>query len=322
MVFAKLGSTGLDCSRLGFGTWQIGGGRWKGLHMNESVRLLQYAAESGINLFDAASVYGQYKGTYDERLSLSLSLLGKAFRGKQREETLICLKLGQLDEFSHRGIYRPEFLVDELKRALTQLRRDYVDICLIHAANLAVVRECCALSVVQTMQAIGLVRFVGYSFEAEIEHARLALTQDIDVLMVQYNLLDEECGSVFGTALERRIGVLVGGPFKRGYLSGKFDKCADLPLRDNYWVWNLRYNRKKVADLLARVKILKTECGGPIGLRRKALHHILRHPGACSAVVGHRSKREIDENIRIAGSIVNGHGGITRVPDPNDAKGT
>lgn len=296
MKYAKLGSTGLDCSRLGFGTWQIGGGRWKGLEPKESVELLQHAADCGVNIFDAAMVYGQYRGELNERRSLSLSLLGKAFQGKRREEILICLKLGQLDEYSHRGIYQPRPMVEELRRALKELRSDYVDICLVHAPNLAAVRDGRALSIVQTIQALDVARFTGYSFEAESEHANLALQQDVDVLMVQYNLLDQECSEVFDAAAERRVGMLVGGPFKRGYLSGRFEKCDDLPIEDNYWSWNLRYNKKKVEELLAKAKKLKQEAGGSRELRRKALHHILRHVGASCAVVGHRSRQEVTEN--------------------------
>src|SRR5438270_13903995 len=110
MNYAKLGRTGLDCSRLGFGTWQIGGGRWKGLEPKGSVELLRYAAECGVNLFDAAIVYGQYRGELNERRSHSLELLGAAFSGK-REQVIYCLKLGQLDEYSHRATYQPRSMV-------------------------------------------------------------------------------------------------------------------------------------------------------------------------------------------------------------------
>lgn len=303
MKYTKLGRTGLDCSRLGFGTWQLGGGRWKGLEPKQSVALLRHAADCGINTFDAAIVYGQYRGELSERRSHSLELLGEAFSGTRREEVIICLKLGQLDEYSHRAIYQPRSMVEELRWALKELKTDYVDICLVHAPSLAEVRDGRALSVVQTIQAMDVAKFTGYSFEAEPEHAKLALTQGIDVMMLQYNLLDEECGEIFAIAADHGVGILVGGPFKRGYLSGDFEKPDDLPLGDNYWSWNLRYTKEKVETVLAKAVELKKEAGGARELRKWALQHILRHASVASAIVGHRSKEEVTENVKAIDEI-------------------
>jgi len=303
MKYAKLGRTGLDCSRLGFGTWQIGGGRWKGLEPKTSVELLRYAADCGINIFDAAIVYGQYRGQLNERRSRSLELLGEAFAGKRREEIICCLKLGQMEEYSHRATYHPRNMVEEFHRALRELKTDYVDICLVHAPSLGEVRDGRALAVVQTLQAMGASRFIGYSFEAEPEHARIALTQDIDVMMFQYNLLDTECAEVFALANDHGVGTIVGGPFKRGYLSGQFDKVEDLPREDNYWEWNLRYAPDKVNSILTRVSQLKEEAGGARELRKEGLRHILQKAGAHSAVVGHRTTDEITDNVKALNEI-------------------
>ena len=302
-MYAKLGRTGLDCSRLGFGTWQIGGGRWKGIGEENSIGLLRHASKSGINIFDAAIVYGQYRGELNERRSRSLELLGKAFGREQREKTIFCLKLGQLEEYSHRATYQPRNMVDEFHRALRELKTDYVDICLIHAPSLGEVRDGRALAVVQTIQAMGAVRFIGYSFEAEAEHAKIALTQDIDVMMFQYNLLDVECADIFGLANERGVGTLIGGPFKRGYLSGEFEKLEDLPSEDDYWAWNVRYSPDKVKMILAKVSELKKSSGNARELRKKGLRQILRQAGANCAIVGHRTVEEITDNVNAVHEI-------------------
>jgi aryl-alcohol dehydrogenase-like predicted oxidoreductase len=304
MKYSKLGRTGLDCSRLGFGTWQIGGGRWKGVGQDDGIKLLRHALDSGVNIFDAAIVYGQYRGGCGEYHSHALELLGEALDGARRKQAFICLKVGQVDEFSHRAIYSPTRVVGDLQRAFKELRTDYVDICLIHAPSLQQVRDGHALAIAQTVQAMGAARFIGYSFEAEPEHAKLALTQDIDVVMLQYNLIDQQCAETFELASERGVGVLVGGPFKRGYLSGRYDRAEDLPLEDGYWEWNLRYCREKVATTLRRAMELRAEAGGVRELRSKALAHILVHPSATVAVVGHRATDEVDDNARIVNEVV------------------
>lgn len=305
MKYTKLGRTGLDCSRLGFGTWQIGGERWKGLDPDESVSLLHHSLDQGVNIYDAAIVYGQYRGELDERRSRSLEYLGNAFGNKsdKRDQVFICLKLGQLDEMSHRAIYQPQRMVEELNRSLRALKTDYVDICLVHAPSFHEVKAGCALAVVQTIQALGKARFVGYSFEAEPELARAALKQGIDVMMYQYNMLDEECADIMSLAEDQGVGCLIGGPFKRGYLSGTFDKAEDLPLDDHYWKWNLDHCRDKVRETLVRVAKLKKQAGGAKELRLLCLQHILKHSGASSAIVGHRSSDEVTENAETIGTI-------------------
>lgn len=303
MIYTKLGRTGLDCSRLAFGTWQIGGGRWKKDDKEAALELLRHSKEVGVNLFDVAAAYGQYRGTIDESRSHALELLGEAFEGKERQEILICLKLGQLDEYSHRANYDPHVLVNQLRQCLRQLRTDYVDICLVHAPSIEEVREGLAISVVRTMQALGLVRYVGYSFEAEPKHAELAIEQSVDVIMVQYNLIDTECENTFALAQDKGVGLLVGGPFKRGYLSGQFQTADDLPLEDDYWAWNLRYSRKKVEDVLQIASNLKEKAGGARALRRLGVQRILRDKGASAAIVGHRSKQEVDDNAKLVSEI-------------------
>jgi len=305
MIYNKLGRTGLDCSKLGFGTWQIGGGRWKGLNDEDSIKLLRKAKELGINIFDAAVVYGQYRGESNEKKSRSLDLLGKAFEGESRKNVIFCLKIGQVDEYSHRAVYEPNNLVAQVQSALLQLNTDYIDICLIHAPTISEVKEQKAISVLQTLQALGIVKFVGYSFEDELEHSKLALEQKIDVLMLQYNLIDDSCLEAFEIAESRGVGVLVGGPLKRGYLSGEFDKVEDLPKDDDYWQWNVRYSRKKVEDILESCFELKNKIGDSKLFRKHAFNHILKNSGVNSMIVGHRNETEIIENSEATIEISN-----------------
>lgn len=297
MIYSKLGQTGLDCSTLGFGTWQIGGGRWKSTSEQESIGLLHHAIDSGINVFDVAMVYGQYKSVDATIRSRSLELLGKAFGDYRRQRVVICLKVGQLDEYSHRSNLKPDWIVAQVREALAILRTDRIDICLIHAPTLQEIRELRGLAVLETLQALGYVRFIGYSIENQPEHAIAALGQKIDVLMLQYNLIDQECAHALSVAADRSVGVLVGGPLKRGYLCGRYTSVADLPRDDDYWDWNLRYARGKVEAFLEQVGRLKGRYGSGEQLRHEALLHVLKTKGVTSAMVGHRLSHEVDENL-------------------------
>ena len=295
MKYRKLGNTGFDVSEIGFGTWQIGGKRWQSPEKDEAISLLREAKLAGINIFDVAVVYGQYRDEMGCLQSKSQELLGEAFK-LERKEVIYCLKLGQFDEYTHRSDYNPERVIEQFKQSLKRLKTDYVDIVLIHAPPLMKVRDEKAITVLKTLRALGDVKAIGYSFENEPQHVQEALKQDIDVIMFQYNLLDTDCGSVIQDAKEHGIGVLVGGPFKRGYLTGRWKTLADIKKEeDNYWEWNLRYNKDKVAQILERVNHHLDEAGSPKELRKRSLDFILSRP-VSSAIVGHRSVNEVIEN--------------------------
>jgi aryl-alcohol dehydrogenase-like predicted oxidoreductase len=51
-------STDLKASRIGLGTWAMGGWMWRGTDEDESVRTIRAALDKGVNLIDTAPVYG------------------------------------------------------------------------------------------------------------------------------------------------------------------------------------------------------------------------------------------------------------------------
>jgi Aldo/keto reductase family len=54
----KVAETSLTISRIGLGTWAIGGWMWGGTDDQESVNTIRAAVDSGINLIDTAPAYG------------------------------------------------------------------------------------------------------------------------------------------------------------------------------------------------------------------------------------------------------------------------
>ncbi len=59
MEMMQVGKSGIEVSRLGLGTWAIGGGSWWGDNDDtESIRTIHAALDLGINIVDTAPVYG------------------------------------------------------------------------------------------------------------------------------------------------------------------------------------------------------------------------------------------------------------------------
>ena len=58
MEYTKLGSSDLNVSRIGLGTWAIGGWMWGGTDEETSIETIRHAVELGVTLIDTAAVYG------------------------------------------------------------------------------------------------------------------------------------------------------------------------------------------------------------------------------------------------------------------------
>jgi len=92
-----------------------------------------------------SAAYGQYQDERRYLQSRAQELVGQAFEG--RREVIYNLKIGHLDESTHRVDFSPTRLVDFFQHSLRQLRTDHADICLLHAPSLAQIKDGRALSV-------------------------------------------------------------------------------------------------------------------------------------------------------------------------------
>ncbi|MEZ0285361.1 MAG: aldo/keto reductase, partial [Thermoleophilia bacterium] len=57
METITLGRTGLEVSRIAFGTWQLGG-EWGSFDEEAAIAAIRRARDLGITLFDTAQAYG------------------------------------------------------------------------------------------------------------------------------------------------------------------------------------------------------------------------------------------------------------------------
>src|SRR6202035_4869106 len=82
MQHIRLGRSGLNVSRIAFGTWQLGGD-WGATDEEAAIRAIRHAHDQGINFFDTAQGYG---------FGASERLLAKALDGDRREDVVIATK--------------------------------------------------------------------------------------------------------------------------------------------------------------------------------------------------------------------------------------
>jgi aryl-alcohol dehydrogenase-like predicted oxidoreductase len=86
MEFTHIPHLKTDVSRIGLGTWAIGGWMWGGTEEQKAISTIQRALENGINLIDTAPVYGFGK---------SEEIVGKALKQYgNRERVVLATKVG------------------------------------------------------------------------------------------------------------------------------------------------------------------------------------------------------------------------------------
>ena len=80
LEYTNIKGTTLKSSRIGLGTWAIGGWMWGGTDEKESIRTIHTALDQGINLLDTAPIYGSGR---------SEEIVGEAMRQYGRRENII-----------------------------------------------------------------------------------------------------------------------------------------------------------------------------------------------------------------------------------------
>ena len=194
---------------LGMGTWGMGGKFERDpQNTEESIELLRYGFDLGINLVDVAELYGE---------GLTEEILGKAMKGRNREDIFVISK-----------VWKEHLHHDEVLRAaegsLKRLGTSYIDLYLIHWPNPAVpLKE--TLSAMETLVEQGLVKEIGVSnfsvplmeeVESHLKHTRLCANQ------IEYNLAARSAEEdVIPFCKARDIRVIAYRPLAKGVLAEK-----------------------------------------------------------------------------------------------------
>ena len=125
MEFATVPGTSLEISRVGLGTWAIGGWMWGGTDDEESIATIRAAVERSLNLIDTAPAYG---------FGRSEEIVGRAIAdGGLRSRVVIATKTGL--EWHDGRVFRNASrrrILREVEDSLRRLRTDYIDIYQVH----------------------------------------------------------------------------------------------------------------------------------------------------------------------------------------------
>lgn len=240
MIQRQFGRTGLRVSAIALGTVSLGvdygieaPGSFGRPTRADSRRLLEFAANAGINVFDTAPAYGD-----------SESIVGEALGG--RPECVIATKVsipeGAGTTLSAAGVEKQ--IRSSLDCSRKALRRDTLDIVQVHNATAPLIRSGLLTDPLRRAQADGVVKFIGVSVYGE-EAGLAAVGAGLDVIQVAYSILDQRLSdTVLSAAAHAGTGVIIRSAYLKGVLT---DKAQWLPAS----MQSLREAAIRVRDTLA-----------------------------------------------------------------------
>jgi D-threo-aldose 1-dehydrogenase len=286
----------------------LGGGPLAGLFTevpeSQAIATVRRALEVGVRLFDTAPLYG---------LGRSESRMGRAFTGVSRESFILATKVGRklepedpaklktryveffdppplraVFDFSYDGVMRSH------EESLRRLNLDFVDILHIHDPDdhwEEVMQG--AYPAVHKLREQGAIHAISAGMNQPEMLSRFARECDFDCFLLagRYTLLDQSAlHELFPLCIQKRIGVIIGGPYNSGILATGAQPGAKFSYQT------------APPETLDRVRKIEEVCKAhSVPLKAAALQFPLAHPAVVSIIPGSRSEAELDENARMVG---------------------
>lgn len=214
MQTRKLGSNGLEVSKLGLGCMGFTSFYGPATDQKDAINLIHRSIELGVNFFDSAEAYGF--GENEE-------LVGKALKGK-RDNVIIATKFGMKKGDQMVLDSRPEHIRTVVENSLKYLQTDVIDLLYQHRVDPNVPIEDVA-GTVKDLITEGKVKYFGLS-EADVDNIRRAhAVQPVSALQSEYSLWWREPeNEIFATLEELGIGFVPFSPLGGGFLTGAIDE--------------------------------------------------------------------------------------------------
>jgi len=310
MLTRPLGSSGIEASAVGLGTWAIGGWMWGGTEEADAVAAIQAAIDRGVSLIDTAPVYG---------FGRSEQLVGQALAGR-RDRVVLATKCGLVwdtdrgdfyfkstpqtvtanGEIAVRRYLGPESIRRELDASLQRLGTDHVDLYQTHWQETTT-------PIVETMGALlelkqaGKIRAIGVSNASSAQMEEYRAVGPLDSDQEQYSMLDRDLEAEQLPYLrDNGIALLAYSPLALGLLSGTITPDRKFGPGDQR-SRNKRFtvdNRRKVAAMLKEFGPIAERHG--VTTAQLVIAWTLAQPGCTHVLVGARTPQHATENAAAA----------------------
>jgi aryl-alcohol dehydrogenase-like predicted oxidoreductase len=300
----RLGDSGPELTRVGFGGWAIGGPwrfGWGVVDDDESVAAIRRAIELGVNWVDTAAVYG---------LGHSEEVVGRALKPfRVGEDVLVFTKCGRRWEGRPKGDIgndlRPESIREECESSLRRLGVERIDLYQVHWPDwtTGTLLEDSWGAMAELVEE-GKARWIGVSNFDQEQLARCEAVRHLDSVQPTLSLLARGArGTVLPWAAEHGTGVICYSPMASGMLTGSFDRKRIAHLDEADWRRHSPvFKDPQLArnlELVERLRTLADRLG--VSLPTLAVAWVLAQPGVTAAIVGARLPRHVDGWVAASG---------------------
>jgi aryl-alcohol dehydrogenase-like predicted oxidoreductase len=281
-------------SRIGLGTWAIGGWMWGGTDEPESIRTIEAALDLGVNLLDTAPVYG---------FGRSEEIVGRAVPGSRRDTVAIATKAGLA--WRDGKVYRdssPARIRQEVEDSLRRLRTGWIDLYQVHWPDPSVPFEETA-EALSKLKDEGKIRAIGVSNFAPEQMARLAAHAPLATAQPPFNLFERGAErDVLPWCRKAGVATLTYGALCRGLLSGRMTEDTKF-LGDDLRRWDPKFKQPRFGQYLSAARALRNYAADELGrsLVELSVRWILDQPGVSVALWGARRPEQLAEIPRILG---------------------
>ena len=298
MDYLKLGTTGLEVSRICLGCMSYGaktrGNHSWSLEEEDSRPFIRRALDAGINFFDTANVYSD--GSSEEIVGRALADFAR------RDEIVLATKVhGRMRQGPNGGGLSRKAILTEIDHSLRRLGTDYVDLYQIHRWDPTTPVE-------ETMEALhdvvkaGKARYIGASSmyawqfsKAQYVADRHGWTRFVS-MQNHYNLLyREEEREMMPLCSDAGIGVLPWSPLARGRLTRPWGEHTERIKTDRYG--STLYAASEAADraVVETVAAVAAERGVPKA--QVALAWLTGKPFITAPIIGASAPRHLDDAV-------------------------
>lgn len=280
-----LGTSGLDISTIGIGSWAIGGWLWGGQDDAESIAAIHAAVDHGVTWVDTAPIYGS--GHAETVVGRAVAALAVARR------PLIFTKFGLGDDsrVNHRAAGAAQ-VAAECEASLRRLGVDHIDLYQLHwpaPEPIAETAEACARLI-----KAGKVRAVGVSnySVAQLEEWQ-ATGLPLHSLQPPFSILRPAAAStLLPWCAAHGVGAISYSPLFRGLLFGTWHRDKTFPADDGRSAHKDYQGARFQRHLQAIDEIRQVASDGGLSVPQLCVGILLRTPGLTGCIVGARNRRQ------------------------------
>ena len=306
MEYTRLGTTGMQVSRLALGMMTYGSKSWREwvLEWDEAAPLIRQAVEAGIIFFDTADVYS---------LGASEEITGRALKefGGRRDEQIIATKVFNPITEGHndKGLSRKHIMAS-IDASLKRLGTDYIDLYQIHRfdPHTPIEETCEALN--DCVRA-GKVLYLGASSMYAWQFLKMLETQrrngwaQFVSMQNHYNLVyREEEREMNPLCADQGVGLIPWSPLARGFLAGNRkaneDKAAaeTTRARTDDFAHKLYY---RPSDFTVVDRLTEIAQARGVKNAQVALAWMLSKPGVSAPIIGASKAYQLEDAIGAMG---------------------